>query len=63
MTDHERKSLILAGISARYEDYKQVKKMSDLTIWEIQAETNFSVYFITKCRKISGWQRQKKDAK
>ena len=54
MTDTERKSLILAGISARHEDYKQVKKMSDLTIWEIQAETNFSVYFITKCRKIAG---------
>ena len=63
MTDAERKSLILAGISARYQDYKQVKKMSDLTIWEIQAETNFSVYFITKCRKIAGWKRQKKDAK
>ena len=61
MTDHERKSLILAGISARHEDYKQVKKMSDLTIWEIQAETNFSVYFITKCRKIAGWQRQKNE--
>ena len=63
MTDNERKSLILAGISARHEDYKQVKKMSDLTIWEIQAETNFSIYFITKCRKIAGLERQKKDAK
>jgi hypothetical protein len=63
MTDTERKSLILAGISARYQDYKQVKKMSDFPIWEIQAETNFSVYFIiTKCRKkIAGWQRQKKE--
>lgn len=63
MTDAERKLLILAGISARYEDYKQVKKMSDSPIWEIQAETNFSVYFITKCRKIAGWKRRKKDAK
>jgi len=42
MTDAERKSLILAGISARYEDYKNVKKMSDLTIWEMHAKTNLS---------------------
>ena len=61
MTDAERKSLILSGISARYQDYKQVKKMSDLTIWEIQAETNFSVYFITKCRKIAGKQKKKNE--
>jgi len=61
MTDTERKSLILAGISARYQDYKQVKKMSDLTIREIQAQTNYTGYFIAKCREIAGWQRKKKE--
>lgn len=61
MTDTERKSLILSGISARHEDYKNVKKMSNLTIREIQAQTNYTVYFITKCREIAGWKRQKKE--
>lgn len=59
MTDNEKRLLILRGISARPDDYKRVKSMLDLPLRTIQTETDFSIHFITTCRKIAGWTRRK----
>ena len=61
MTEKEKIALILAGISHRHEQYQTVKSMSEKTISDIRAETEFSKHFITTCRQISGWKRRKNE--
>lgn len=63
MSQKEKNALILAGISGRYSDYQRVKEMLNETLNSIEAETGFSIYFITKCRKIAGWTRRENDQK
>lgn len=59
MTDHEKTALVKAGISTRHEDYQRVKEIKDKPLYHIEIQTGYSRYFITKCRKIAGWERRK----
>lgn len=59
MTDREKIALIKHGISARHEDYNRVKELKEKPLNHIETETGYSRHFITKCRKIAGWERRK----
>ena len=61
MNDEEKKALILAGISHRYEQYLEVKPLAELPLQTISNRTGFTVHFIKQCREIAGWERPKKE--
>lgn len=61
MTKQEQTALILAGISARAEQYERVKEIKDRPLYYIEIETGYTRHFITQCRKIAGWKRRKNE--
>jgi len=54
MSDEEKKALIMAGISPRFEQYQQVKEMRSLPMREIDRRTRFGLHFIKQCLTICG---------
>lgn len=60
MSQHEKIEIIKAGISNRPEHYEEVKKVMNLPIRQIEAETGYSNHFIRTVRKIAGWEKRKK---
>ena len=60
MESSEKIALIKAGISARHEDYKRVKELKNLPLFDIEIQTGYTRHFITTCRKIAGWTRREK---
>jgi hypothetical protein len=59
MTPAEKIALIAHGISTRVEHYERVKEIANQPISHIEIQTGYSRHFITKCRKIAGWERRK----
>lgn len=59
MTQTEKIALIAHGISSRAEQYERVKEIQNKPLNHIEIQTGYSRHFITKCRKIAGWERRK----